>query len=113
SIHPDVLMLILLFGITMFLSQKIMMSLNKTKNMDPAQEAMQKSMGTFMPIMIMATFIFIPIPAGVFLYLITSNVIQIFQTIIVDKQLEMEEAKRKARIDDDIVKNAKTVKIKE
>lgn len=97
----------------MFLSQKIMMSLNKTKNMDPAQEAMQKSMGTFMPIMIMATFIFIPIPAGVFLYLITSNVIQIFQTIIVDKQLEMEEAKRKARIDDDIVKNAKTVKIKE
>ena len=113
SIHFDVLALIALFGITMYLSQKIMMATNKSKNTDPAQEAIQKSMGTFMPIMIMATFIFIPIPAGVFLYLITSNVIQIAQTVIVDKQLNLEEEKRKAKIDDDAVNNARTVKVKE
>lgn len=113
SIHYDVLILIALFGLTMFLSQKIMMSLNKSKNQDPAQEALQKSMGTFMPIMIMATFIFIPIPAGVFLYLITSNVVQIAQTVIIDKQLEAEEAKKKEKIDEDAVKNAKTIKVKE
>ena len=113
SIHYDVLILIALFGITMFLSQKIMMATNKTKNQDPAQEAIQKSMGTFMPIMIMATFIFIPIPAGVFLYLITSNIIQIAQTVIIDKQLDLEEKKRKEKIDDDAVKNARTVKVKE
>lgn len=113
SIHYDVLILIALFGITMFLSQKIMMATNKTKNQDPAQEAIQKSMGTFMPIMIMATFIFIPIPAGVFLYLITSNLIQIAQTVIIDKQLDLEEKKRKEKIDDDAVNNARTVKVKE
>ena len=113
SIHFDVLILIALFGLTMYLSQKIMMATNKSKNSDPAQEAIQKSMGTFMPIMIMATFIFIPIPAGVFLYLITSNLIQIAQTVIVDKQLTIEEEKRKAKIDDDAVNNARTVKVKD
>ncbi|MBR1754061.1 membrane protein insertase YidC [bacterium] len=113
SIHYDVLILIALFGITMFLSQKIMMAMNKTKNQDPAQEAIQKSMGTFMPIMIMATFIFIPIPAGVFLYLITSNIIQIAQTVIIDKQLTLEDEKKKAKVDDDDLKNARTVKVKE
>lgn len=113
SIHYDVLLLIVIFGLTMYFSQKIIMATNKTKNQDPAQEALQKSMGTFMPIMIMVTFIFIPIPAGVFLYLITSNVVQIFQTVIIDKQLAIEEEKKKARIDDDAVKNAKTVKVKE
>lgn len=113
TLHWDVLILIALFGITMFLSQKIMMATNKTSNQDPAQEALQKSMGTFMPIMIMATFIFIPIPAGVFLYLISSNIIQIAQTVIIDKQLNMEEAKRKEKIDEDAVKNARTIKVKE
>jgi YidC/Oxa1 family membrane protein insertase len=97
----------------MFLSQKVMMATNKNKSQDPAQEALQKSMGTIMPIMIMATFIFIPIPAGVFLYLITSNVIQIVQTVIIDKQLNIEELKRKEKIDEDAVKNAKTIKVKE
>ena len=34
------------------------------------QEAIQKSMGTFMPVMIIMTFVIIPIPAGVLIYLI-------------------------------------------
>ncbi len=105
--HWDVIVLIALFAITMFISQKIMMSMTKTDSQDATQAALQKSMGTFMPIMIMATFIIIPIPAGVLLYLITSNIIQIAQTIIINKQIDNEMAKKKDSVDDIELKNAK------
>lgn len=48
-----------------------------------------------MPLMIIATFVIIPIPAGVLLYLITSNIIQIAQTVIINKQIDAEQAKKK------------------
>lgn len=111
--HFDVLILIALFGLTMVATQKVMMASNKNQQMDPTQAAMQKSMGTFMPIMIMGTFVFIPIPAGVLLYLISSNVIQVVQTVVINKQLEIEDAQKKQKIDDDAVRTAKKVEIKE
>lgn len=114
SFHWDILALIVLFGLTMFLAQKIMMaSQNNSAAADPAQQAIQKSMGTFMPIMIIGTFIIIPIPAGVLLYLITSNLIQILQTVIVNKQIDMETEKKKALVDDDDLKGARKIDNKE
>lgn len=107
TLHWDVILLIVLFAVTMFISQKIMMSMNKTDSSDPTQEALQKSMGTFMPLMIIATFVIIPIPAGVLLYLITSNIIQIAQTIIINKQIDNEQAKKENAVNDDELKNAK------
>ena len=80
----------------MYFSQKIMMATNKNQKVDPQQEAIQKSMGTMMPIMLTATFVFIPIPAGVLLYLISSNIIQVIQTIVINKQIDCEEADKKA-----------------
>lgn len=111
--HFDVLILIVLFGLTMVATQKVMMATNKNQKLDPTQEAMQKSMGMFMPVMIMGTFIFIPIPAGVLLYLITSNFIQVVQTVVINKQLDIEEAQRKQRIDNDAVATAKKVEVKD
>ena len=111
--HYDVLALIILFGVTMFLSQKIMMGTQKNQNVDPAQQAIQKSMGTFMPIMIIGTFIIIPIPAGVFLYLVTSNIIQVAQTIIVNKQIDAEFEAKKNKVSDDDLENAKRVENKD
>ena len=102
-------MLIALFAVTMFASQKIMMATNKSDSMDPTQQALQKSMGTFMPLMIIATFVIIPIPAGVLLYLITSNIIQIAQTVIINKQIDAEEERKKNKVDDLELKNAKNV----
>lgn len=112
SFHFDVLILIILFGLTMVATQKIMMASTKTDQMDPTQQAMQKSMGLFMPIMIMATFVFIPIPAGVLLYLITSNIIQVVQTVVINKQIDAEIAKKKQKIDDDAVNSAKKIDAK-
>lgn len=113
SIHWDVALLIILFALTMVLSQKAMMSMNKNTQQDPAQAAMQKSMNTFMPIMLTFTFVIIPIPAGVLLYLISSNCFQVLQTIIINKQLEAEDAKKSQKIDEDDVANAKPIQAKE
>ena len=113
TLHFDVLALIVLFGLTMVASQKAMMSMTKNQQMDPNQEAMQKSMNMFMPIMLCGTFVFIPIPAGVLLYLISSNIVQVIQTLVINKQLELEDAKKKAAIDEDDVANAKQIKAKE
>jgi YidC/Oxa1 family membrane protein insertase len=109
QLHFDVVALILLFAITMVISQKVMMAINKTDSADPTQQALQKSMGTFMPLMIIATFVIIPIPAGVLLYLITSNVIQIIQTVIINKQIDKENEQKKEAVGDDELKNAKKV----
>ena len=112
SFHFDVLLLIALFAVTMIFSQKAMMAMNKNSQQDPAQAAMQKSMNTFMPIMLTFTFVIIPIPAGVLLYLISSNCFQVLQTVIINKQLEAEDARKAERIDDDDVANAKRIQEK-
>ncbi len=110
--HYDVLFLVLLFGLTMFLSQKIMMGANKNAPMDSNQQAMQQSMSRIMPVAITATFVFIPIPAGVLLYLVASNVIQLAQTVIINKQLDVELNSTPKNISNKDVSGAKTVKAK-
>jgi len=97
--HYDVLILVILFGITMFLSQKVMTTGNKNTPADPAQQAMQESMGKMMPIMITGMFVFVPIPAGVLLYMVVSNIIQVIQTVMINKQIEAESPKKPDVID--------------
>ena len=113
AFHWDVFHLLLLFMGTMVLSQKAMMSMNKNANQDPAQAAMQKSMNTFMPLMLGFTFFIIPIPAGVLLYLVASNCFQIVQTVVINKQLEAEDARKADIISDSDIANAKQIKEKE
>ncbi len=91
TVHYDVIILLILFVGSMVLMQKVMMATQKQQNQDPSQAAIQKSMTTVMPIMITLTFLFVPIPAGVLLYLVTSNLFQIVQTVIINKQLEKED----------------------
>ena len=91
------------------------MAANKPKDgaVDPTQEAIQKSMGTFMPIMIIGTFVIIPIPAGVLVYLVTSNIIQIVQTVLVNKQIDMEQAHTRNIATDADISGAKKIEPKE
>ena len=93
KINLDVLALVLFFGLSMFFATKVMTLTNKNsqQQLDPQQEAMQKTMGRTMPIVLTATFFFIPIPAGVLLYLVVSNLFQIGQTFIINKQLDAAE----------------------
>ena len=108
--HYDVLFLVLLFGASMWFATKITTSMGK--NVDATQQAMQKSMGTVMPVMVTAMFFFFPISAGVLLYLIVSNFVQILQTVIVNKQLDDEEAQKAEKINPVDVENAKKIEPK-
>lgn len=73
----DVLSLILLFGITMYLSQKFMVT---SAPADPEQAAVQKQTQQIMPFTVTGMFFFMPLPAGVYLYMVFSNVVQTLQT---------------------------------
>ena len=75
----DVLGMIILFGVTMFLSQKLMVQ-PPAPNADPEQLLIQQQTQRTMPIAVTGMFFFIPLPAGVFLYMVVSNVIQSLQT---------------------------------
>ncbi|MCD8024424.1 MAG: YidC/Oxa1 family membrane protein insertase [Candidatus Gastranaerophilales bacterium] len=109
QIHFDVILLLVLFVLTMVLMQKIMMAAQNTKQ-DPSQAAIQKSMTTVMPVMITVTFLFVPIPAGVLLYLVTSNIFQIFQTVIINRQIENEDKNKNLKKPSEAVIDAKISK---
>ncbi|MBX9687050.1 MAG: membrane protein insertase YidC [Candidatus Obscuribacterales bacterium] len=78
----DVLSLILLFGVTMWLSQKVMVT---TPPSDPEQAAVQKQTQQIMPFTVTGMFFFMPLPAGVYLYMVFSNVVQTLQTWLIMK----------------------------
>ena len=83
SINFDILILVALFGISVWMSS----TLNAPKLPDDPkaiegdpQAMMQKSMSTMMPIMMTGMMLFIPLPAGALLYMIVSGFIQGGQT---------------------------------
>ncbi|MBI4533491.1 MAG: membrane protein insertase YidC [Candidatus Melainabacteria bacterium] len=78
----DALALILLFGITMYLSQKLMVQ-PPSPNADSQQQLIQQQTQRTMPIAVTAMFFFIPLPAGVYLYMVVSNIIQSLQTWLI------------------------------
>jgi YidC/Oxa1 family membrane protein insertase len=83
----DSLVLILLFGATMYVSQKFTVSTPKPapgQELDEQQIIQQQTMKT-MPIVTTGMFMFIPLPAGVLLYLVISNVFQTLQTMLIMK----------------------------
>jgi YidC/Oxa1 family membrane protein insertase len=79
----DVLAMLLAFAVTMFLSQKLMVQ--PSTNMDPEQAAIQKQTQQTMPLAVTAMFFFFALPAGVYLYLVVSNVMQTLQTWMIYK----------------------------
>lgn len=73
--HYDNIILIAIFGISMFVSQKMMIT-------DP-KDPMQKQMLYMMPVMITTMFFFVPVPSGALLYMVVSNFIGIAQNVYV------------------------------
>ena len=71
AVHWDILIMVVVFGLTTFWSQKQM----------TGDDPMQKQMLYTMPIMITATFVIFPIPAGVLLYIVISNFVTIAQNL--------------------------------
>lgn len=76
QVNLDIIVMIVLFGLTTFLSQRII-----TKMDDP----MQKQMLYMMPFIITIMFALFPIVAGALLYMVVSNTVTIFQYIYLKK----------------------------
>ncbi|PKL80434.1 MAG: hypothetical protein CVV27_00430 [Candidatus Melainabacteria bacterium HGW-Melainabacteria-1] len=70
--------LLVLFTLTTVLQQRVMTP-KPGPDADPRQVAIQKQMAIMMPIMITSMFLIIPLPTGIFLYLVVSNLIGIGQ----------------------------------
>lgn len=83
KLNIDILILVALFGISIWLSSKLnapkLPELKPGEVEDP-QAAMQRSMTTMMPVMMTGMMLIIPLPAGALLYMIVSGFIQAGQT---------------------------------
>ena len=77
--HWDNLILVFLFGVSTWLMQKMM----TTNPNDP----MQKQMLVMMPIMITGMFLFFPLPSGVLLYIVVSNLVSLAQNYVLLKRM--------------------------
>ncbi len=86
----DNLFMVAMFGITTWYQQRIMTPPGVPE--DPQQAAMQRSMAA-MPVIITAMFLFFPVPSGVFVYLVISNLITIAQYGFLNAQSASREAK--------------------
>ena len=80
KIHWDILVLIVFFGLSLFVSQAI-----TSKNM-VIQNEQQQLTQKITPPLLTAMFIFFPLPAGVLLYMVISNIFQIVQTFILYRE---------------------------
>ena len=91
KVNYDIVILVLLFGISIWLSTKLNTPkpvVLKPGEVEDAQAAMQKSMSTMMPIMMTGMMLFVPLPAGAFLYMIVSSFIQAAQTFFAQKRYD-------------------------
>ena len=91
KINVDILILVALFGLSIWLSTKLnapkLPELKPGEVEDP-QAAMQRSMATMMPIMMTGMMLIIPLPAGALLYMIVSGFIQAGQTYFAMKRYD-------------------------
>ncbi len=91
AIYWENVALLALFTLTTVLQQRTMTP-PPSPDADPRQVAIQKQMSVMMPIMITAMFLIIPLPTGIFLYLVVSNLIGILQYAFLNAQSKRREA---------------------
>jgi YidC/Oxa1 family membrane protein insertase len=81
AIHWDVLILILGFGVSLYVNQLL-----SGQGSDSAMPAQQQAMNKFLPLIFSGMFIFIPLPSGVLLYMLIANIFQTVQSFILSKE---------------------------
>ncbi len=78
TIHWDIIGMIVLFGVSIYLNQ----SLTNAGQEDPSQSSMTR----ITPVLFSAMFLFFPLPAGVLLYILVSNIFQTVQTFLLSRE---------------------------
>jgi YidC/Oxa1 family membrane protein insertase len=80
--HMDVLALILIYGVLTVLYQQFM-SKNSSSANSTGADATQAQVMKLMPLMFVGMLFFIPIPAGVMLYLVVTTALMLIQTALI------------------------------
>jgi len=80
AIHWDVIVMILFFGISLYVSQ--MLSSQGTGSGNSQQDTVNK----VTPVIFSGMFLFFPLPAGVLMYMVIANIFQTLQTFILSRE---------------------------
>uniref|UniRef100_B8HR48 60 kDa inner membrane insertion protein n=1 Tax=Cyanothece sp. (strain PCC 7425 / ATCC 29141) TaxID=395961 RepID=B8HR48_CYAP4 len=80
AIHLDVLIMILGFGVSLYINQ-ILSGQGSTSN-----NPQQNTVNQMTPIIFSGMFLFFPLPAGVLLYMLIANIFQTLQTFLILKE---------------------------
>jgi YidC/Oxa1 family membrane protein insertase len=81
AIHWDVLVLILGFGVSLYINQLL-----SGQGADTNAPSQQQAVNKFLPVIFSGMFIFIPLPSGVLLYMLIANIFQTAQSFILSKE---------------------------
>ncbi|KAB8330278.1 membrane protein insertase YidC [Scytonema tolypothrichoides VB-61278] len=87
-IHWDIVAMVILFGITLYVSQ--ILSGQNTTNANPQQDTVNK----ITPVIFSGMFLFFPLPAGVLMYMVIGNIFQTLQTYILTREPLPEELQK-------------------
>lgn len=80
GIYWDNLLMVVLFGVSLWYSQSL------TAKHNPNITEQQKQINKLTPVIFSGMFVFFPLPAGVLLYILISNLFQIAQTLILYRE---------------------------
>ncbi|MGD1859034.1 MAG: membrane protein insertase YidC [Leptolyngbyaceae cyanobacterium] len=80
SIHWDILLMVLTFGISLYVNQLLSGQGGSSDN--PQQAFISK----FTPVIFSGMFLFFPLPAGVLMYMVIANIFQTLQSFILSKE---------------------------
>ena len=86
EINWDILGMIIFFGFSIYLNQELSGKTNDTDSPANAQAQQQQTINKITPILFSGMFLFFPLPAGVLMYIVTANVFQTIQTVILMRE---------------------------
>jgi YidC/Oxa1 family membrane protein insertase len=85
SINWDIALMIVGFGLSLYLNQNISGSAPKAPNSSP-EASQQELTNKLTPVIFSGMFLFFPLPAGVLLYMLIANIFQTAQAFLVSKE---------------------------
>ncbi|MGK7910304.1 MAG: membrane protein insertase YidC [Synechococcus sp.] len=81
SVHWDIIGMVIVFGLSTYVSQSINSAGSSAK-----QDDNQQSINKITPILFSGMFLFFPLPAGVLIYIVVSNMFQTAQTYFLSRE---------------------------
>lgn len=82
EIHWDILLMVLTFGVSLYVNQLLSGQGSSAGSDNPQQAAINK----FTPIIFSGMFLFFPLPAGVLMYMVIANIFQTLQSFILSRE---------------------------